>query len=139
MWWNWTRIRHDKKTIAKRSRFTCSQVELSEAIKAQRKLTPRKRKDSNVISGCSGSDVDVEEMESPPRTKRKKQKVISTGTAKSQAAQERLYCVCKTPYDDTKWVKPATIRLQDLFDVDWFDFHGFGTKSKIDKCKNSEV
>ncbi len=81
--------------------FTCAsihsnlQTELSEAIKQQRRNIPKKRKDSAV---SVGSDPEFE----PRPAKKKKQKLISTGTGKGQP--EKLYCVCKTPYDETKYV-----------------------------------
>ncbi|XP_022313989.2 nucleosome-remodeling factor subunit BPTF-like isoform X2 [Crassostrea virginica] len=37
------------------------------------------------------------------KPKRKKQKIISTGANKSLNPKSRLYCVCKQPYDDTKF------------------------------------
>ena len=82
------------------------QAELAEVLKAQRKSSTgsspgRKRKDSGHMTS-GGSDVDVEDVTSPPKAKRKKQKVISTGTARSQAPAEKLYCICKTPYDNSK-------------------------------------
>ncbi|CAC5424118.1 BPTF [Mytilus coruscus] len=39
----------------------------------------------------------------PPPSKRKKQKVISTGGGRALNPKEKLYCVCRTPYDDTKF------------------------------------
>ncbi|XP_050394423.2 nucleosome-remodeling factor subunit BPTF [Patella vulgata] len=36
-------------------------------------------------------------------SKKKKQKLISTGISKAFNPKERLYCICKTPYDDTKF------------------------------------
>ena len=36
------------------------------------------------------------------RARNKKQKIISTGNRKGFNPTERMYCVCKTPYDDTK-------------------------------------
>ncbi|VDI43251.1 nucleosome-remodeling factor subunit BPTF [Mytilus galloprovincialis] len=39
----------------------------------------------------------------PPPSKRKKQKIISTGGGRALNPKEKLYCVCRTPYDDTKF------------------------------------
>lgn len=36
-------------------------------------------------------------------SKKKKQKIISTGSSKSFNPAEKLYCICKTPYDDSKF------------------------------------
>ena len=38
----------------------------------------------------------------PPPSKRKKQKIISTGGGRAFNPKEKLYCICRTPYEDTK-------------------------------------
>ena len=36
------------------------------------------------------------------KAKKKKQKIISTGGVKPLNPKKRLYCVCKTPYDESR-------------------------------------
>ena len=74
------------------------QSEVAEALKLQRKKTPKKRKEDNRLTSGSGSETEIE----PPKPKKKKQKLISTGRAYNPA--DKLYCICKKPYDDTKYV-----------------------------------
>jgi hypothetical protein len=40
------------------------------------------------------------------RAKKKKQKIISTGVKeKSLNPKRKLYCICKTPYDESRYVE----------------------------------
>ncbi|XP_067672997.1 nucleosome-remodeling factor subunit BPTF-like [Haliotis asinina] len=44
--------------------------------------------------------------QAPPETaaaKKRKQKIISTGGGRAFNPKEKLYCICKTPYDDSKF------------------------------------
>ncbi|XP_061191322.1 nucleosome-remodeling factor subunit BPTF-like isoform X2 [Saccostrea echinata] len=52
---------------------------------------------------ASGNKKAVIPAEQIVKSKRKKQKIISTGSNKSLNPRSRLYCVCKQPYDDTKF------------------------------------
>lgn len=44
-----------------------------------------------------------EERETVTPTKSKKKKMISTTSTKESKKDTKLYCVCKTPYDETKY------------------------------------
>lgn len=44
-----------------------------------------------------------EEREAATPTKSKKKKMISTTTVKESKKDTKLYCICKTPYDETKY------------------------------------
>ncbi|XP_013407675.1 nucleosome-remodeling factor subunit BPTF [Lingula anatina] len=77
------------------------QADIAEQYKVlKNKGSPRKRKSSEEVDHVI---VDVTTVEEATKVKKKKQKVISTGTPRSQAQQEKLYCICRTPYDDTKF------------------------------------
>lgn len=51
---------------------------------------------------ASGNKKLIIPAEQIAKSKRKKQKIISTGSNKSLNPKSRLYCVCKQPYDDSK-------------------------------------
>ncbi|XP_064622398.1 nucleosome-remodeling factor subunit BPTF-like isoform X2 [Lineus longissimus] len=82
---------------------------IAEHKKLKKKTTSKKRKEepstsitktaatipSSVPSFSSITDVEP--------TKKKKQKIISTGTMRPTRENETLYCVCRQPYDDTKF------------------------------------
>lgn len=44
-----------------------------------------------------------EERETPTSAKSKKKKMISTTSTKENKKDTKLYCICKTPYDETKF------------------------------------
>lgn len=44
-----------------------------------------------------------EEKETPMPSKSKKKKMISTTSTKESKKDIKLYCICKTPYDETKY------------------------------------
>lgn len=44
-----------------------------------------------------------EERETPTSAKSKKKKMISTTSTKENKKDTKLYCICKTPYDETKY------------------------------------
>lgn len=44
-----------------------------------------------------------EGREIPTSTKSKKKKMISTTSTKESKKDTKLYCICKTPYDETKY------------------------------------
>lgn len=85
-------------------------MEVAETIKKQPKMQPMmvqpssvtpalttQVKNTTVVNKTPAPQV-TDDMKPP---KKKKQKIISTG-AKGINPKEKLYCVCRTPYDDTK-------------------------------------
>ena len=74
---------------------TIFQAEVSEVLKSQRKKTPKKRRDETSFTSGSDSEFD------PPKAKKKKQRLMPT-TGKGLNPREKLYCVCRKPYDDSK-------------------------------------
>ncbi|XP_029635778.1 nucleosome-remodeling factor subunit BPTF isoform X3 [Octopus sinensis] len=85
------------------------QMEINECIKKQKKKTVTKaavaatspvaarRKDDTLNASVAAPTAPAPVTVS----KKKKQKIISTG--KSFNPAEKLYCICKTPYDDSKF------------------------------------
>uniref|UniRef100_A0A0L8FKB1 Uncharacterized protein n=2 Tax=Octopus bimaculoides TaxID=37653 RepID=A0A0L8FKB1_OCTBM len=123
------------------------QMEINECIKKQKKKTVTKaavaatspvaarRKDDTVNASVAAPTAPAAVTVS----KKKKQKIISTG--KSFNPAEKLYCICKTPYDDSKFYIGCD-RCQD-----WFHGRCVGvTKSEADSmdtylcptCKKNE-
>ena len=91
------------------------QAEVSVALKNHRKQQQAKKRKADsplslaAVTQMSGSvphmptiptaaNLQVE----PPKAKKKKQKIISTGSGKTYIPNQKLYCVCKTPYDETR-------------------------------------
>lgn len=58
--------------------------------------------------GATGSDDDGDAAAQPPpvsmagMSARKRNKLVSASQAKARSRSNKLYCICQTPYDDTK-------------------------------------
>lgn len=52
-----------------------------------------------------------EEREAATPTKSKKKKMISTTSTKESKKDTKLYCICKTPYDETKYGRRMSAAL----------------------------
>lgn len=55
-----------------------------------------------------------EEREAATSTKSKKKKMISTTSTKESKKDTKLYCICKTPYDETKYEAQLSSTFADL-------------------------
>lgn len=89
------------------------QFEVAEQLKKRQGHTPKRfeqgsRQSNSAILTvqqhiASGNKKPIIPAEQVIKPKRKKQKIISTGANKALNPKSRLYCVCKQPYDDTKF------------------------------------
>lgn len=77
------------------------QTEISKLVVTQaKKALPKKRKELELeppVLVPINEDDDL----APPRAKKKKQKIISTGRSRL-VGSDKLYCVCKTIYDEAR-------------------------------------
>ncbi|KAJ8318671.1 hypothetical protein KUTeg_003762 [Tegillarca granosa] len=100
-----------KRSLMEKNLQQDIQIEVAETIKKQPKIQPMmvlpssvtpalttQVKNTTVVNKTPAPQV-TDDMKPP---KKKKQKIISTG-AKGINPKEKLYCVCRTPYDDTKF------------------------------------
>ncbi len=60
-------------------------------------LVGGKRREDSLMPGTPADHEAAAKM-----AKKRKQKIISTGGGRAFNPKERLYCICKTPYEDTK-------------------------------------
>ncbi|XP_056018158.1 nucleosome-remodeling factor subunit BPTF-like isoform X3 [Ostrea edulis] len=106
-------VRKVKKLELEEEKQKRLMFEVAEQLK-KRQGQPSKRVDSgsrqtnqavltvqqHIASGNKKLIIPAEQI---AKSKRKKQKIISTGSNKSLNPKSRLYCVCKQPYDDSKF------------------------------------
>lgn len=82
------------------------QLEVASELKKRpvQQQNPAKRNASHVVPQQTIQSPPQETPPlQPPPSKRKKQKIISTGGGRAFNPKEKLYCICRTPYEDTKF------------------------------------
>lgn len=85
--------------LASRSRQKCSTLEEAPACAENAKRTPNPEKTNISTPATSNLETIPKKGNVSTIAKRKQQKTKPTGSAKKK---KKLYCICQTPYDDSK-------------------------------------
>lgn len=70
----------------------------------QRNLSPKKELPPKKSGRASGGNDGPHKNSTPRNRKQATSSIATTTPSSTRTKKEKLLCVCRTPYDDTKWV-----------------------------------